>query len=108
MIKNEVWNFFILILNIHVGMVEHGMYVCNLKNLLVLGKTIAIESLCLQEERMRQLFRQNNKLKIVPESKSVALMVTTEDPMGTSSSISLEKLIGSKMGALSLRSTTFT
>lgn len=42
----------------------------------------------------------------LPESISVALIVTTEVSIGTSSSISLEKLIGSNMGALSLRSTT--
>lgn len=45
-------------------------------------------------------------LWFLPESKSVALIVTTEDPTGTSSRISLEKLIGSNIGALSLRSMT--
>lgn len=44
----------------------------------------------------------------LPESKSVALIVTTEEPIGTSSRISLEKLMGSNIGALSLRSITLT
>lgn len=44
----------------------------------------------------------------LPESKSVALIVTTEVPTATSSKISLEKLIGSKTGALSFRSMTLT
>lgn len=43
----------------------------------------------------------------LPESISVALTVTTEEPIGASSKISLEKLIGSNMGALSLRSIIF-